>query len=48
MNQELQILLSLLNSIDTHGKQSLNNLLASIQIVEKLMQPIPEVEEFKG
>lgn len=48
MNQELQILLSLLNSIEAHGKQNLNNLLASIQIVEKLLQPIPEEEEFKG
>lgn len=41
--KDLDILLNLLNDIDVSGKRSLNNLLLSIQIVEKLLQsPLEE------
>ncbi len=43
MRQDLNLLLALLNDTSTSGKKSLNNLLASIQIVERLLQS-PEVE----
>lgn len=42
MKKELTLLLSLLNDVETHGRVSLNNLLASIQLVEGMLQRLPE------
>ena len=46
MKHDFEILLALLNEVNTNGKRSLNNLLLAIQIVERLYATLP-VEEGK-
>lgn len=45
MKKDLDILLNLLNDIDTSGKRNMNNLLLSIQIVERLLATPVEEEQ---
>lgn len=43
--KEIENLLYLLNNIEVSGKQNLNNLLAAIQIVEKMAMPKIDIAE---
>lgn len=45
MKQDLNILLNLLNDIEARGKRNMNNLLLSIQIVERLLATPVEEEQ---
>lgn len=45
MEDRLKLLLQLLNQIEVKGANNLNNLLASIQLVEGLLKP--KEEEFQ-
>lgn len=45
MRKDFEILLALLNEVNTNGKRSLNNLLLAIQIIERLQANLPPVEE---
>lgn len=45
MKDDLNIILHLLSDIETRGKRNMNNLLLSIQMVEKLIATMPEGEQ---
>lgn len=45
MEDRLKLLLQLLNDVEVKGAKNLNNLLASIQLVNGLLKQEPKVEE---
>lgn len=48
MKHDFEILLALLNEVNTNGKRSLNNLLLAIQIIERLQATLPAEEGKDG